>query len=476
MAPNGAITEFPLAPGSQPFDLATGVDGAVWFTEFGRDMVGRITRDGTIREFPVPGGGAPQSITVGPDRALWFSMGNGDKIGRITTQGMLKQFDIPSVSFPNDITTGSDGNIWFAEGDANKIVKMLPTPPFTMTEYQVPTGNSNPVGLAAGTDGNLWFAEQAGNKIGRLTTDGSFTEFPVPTLSSFPLYLSAGPDGNMWFTEFNKAKVGRILVLAPNTITEFSTPSAGSCPDQIVPGPDANLWLTEACSHKIARMTLTGSFTEFAIPTPTSHPEGITQGPDGNIWFAEFQGNKIGRLDQAVVGVSYGLVQSFSYAPTKVVLSAQGDTIQWTFLGAVNHTVTDSSGMGLFDSGSRSFVSYYTFMFTAAGKYPYLCSIHPTVMSGASSVPIEVPASGSVGVPFTVTWSSAPPPTADYVFDVQIKGPGFSSWTDWQSGVSSTSADYTPSVSGRFGFRARLRNMTIGASSLYSIPGSVLVT
>src|SRR5580658_10480946 len=39
-----------------------------------------------------------------------------------------------------------------------------------ITEYQIPTGNSNPVGIAAGSDGAFWFAEASGNNIGRVTT------------------------------------------------------------------------------------------------------------------------------------------------------------------------------------------------------------------------------------------------------------------------------------------------------------------
>lgn len=40
----------------------------------------------------------------------------------------------------------------------------------TVTEFPLPTANSQPSHLATGPDGNLWFTEFAGNQIGHLTT------------------------------------------------------------------------------------------------------------------------------------------------------------------------------------------------------------------------------------------------------------------------------------------------------------------
>src|SRR5262249_44562520 len=38
-----------------------------------------------------------------------------------------------------------------------------------ITEYTVPTANSDPFGIAAGPDGNVWFTEYDGNQIGQLS-------------------------------------------------------------------------------------------------------------------------------------------------------------------------------------------------------------------------------------------------------------------------------------------------------------------
>jgi len=91
------IQEFP--PGSSelsslPIAITAGPDGNLWFTErfgscsapliAGCSKIARITTAGVITEFPVPTpGGGPIGITAGPDGALWFTEFDGQKIGRL---------------------------------------------------------------------------------------------------------------------------------------------------------------------------------------------------------------------------------------------------------------------------------------------------------------------------------------------------------------------------------------------------------
>jgi len=67
-----------------------------------------------------------------------------------------------------------------------------------------------PTTIISGPDGNVWFGEGNANKIGRLTPQGTLTEFAIPTDQSEPYFLAAGADGNIWFTEISANKVGRI--------------------------------------------------------------------------------------------------------------------------------------------------------------------------------------------------------------------------------------------------------------------------
>jgi virginiamycin B lyase len=94
-----------------------------------------------------------------------------------------------------------------------------------ITEYPVPTVNSDPAGIAAGPDGALWFTESI-NKIGRITTAGVITEYPMPTAGSSAYGIAAGPDGALWFTEYWDNKIGRITTAG--VITEYPMPTTAS--------------------------------------------------------------------------------------------------------------------------------------------------------------------------------------------------------------------------------------------------------
>ena len=180
----------------------------------------------------------------------------------------------------------------------------------------------------------------------------------------------------------------------------------------------------------------------------------------------------IGIADEKTIPVT---VTDFKFSP-KAPRVPQGYAVQWGFDGPSNHTATDATEMRLFDSGVQAPGSIFRFRFVAAGIYPYLCSIHPGSMTGTSRVPIRLnPDSGSESETFKVIWSAAPPPEG-FVFDVQIRRPGESSFSLWRDGVADERASFSPdSGPGGYEFRARLRRTSNGASSGWSDPKALTV-
>jgi plastocyanin len=75
-------------------------------------------------------------------------------------------------------------------------------------------------------------------------------------------------------------------------------------------------------------------------------------------------------------GTNAVFIQGMSYSPATISVSA-GTTITWTNKDAVAHTVTSSSGA--FDSGSIAPNGTWTFKFTAAGTYNYICTFHSSM-------------------------------------------------------------------------------------------------
>jgi hypothetical protein len=235
-----------------------------------------------IHEYSVPTANSnPTSISAGPDGALWFTEFLGEKIGRIAVTGTIEEF--PGAGFvsggANGMTTGSDGNLWFTDNSAviSRICASTNRPAGcpsigTIAGYSVPTANSYPTGITAGPDGALWFTESSVNNIGRINTSGSVPTCPSP-IPNPPSCSVSTP-----------------------CFCEYPVPSGGQNIYSITAGPDGALWFTDYDSNQIGRITTSGVTTEYAVPTASSHPYGITAGPDGALWFVESSGNKIGQI------------------------------------------------------------------------------------------------------------------------------------------------------------------------------------
>jgi streptogramin lyase len=210
--------------------------------------------------------------------------------------GRITEFPIPTVdSQPPRIAAGSDGSLWFTESRSNEIGRI--TPAGAISEFNVPQGCCVN-GIAAGPGGNLWFTEGGAlvARIGRITPAGVISEFTLPS-AHYAQSIAAGADGNLWFAETPGNRIGRIT--PSGVLTEFPIPTPKGHPRGIAAGPDGALWFTEIDGNKIGRITLAGEISEFAIPTASSDPWGIAAGPDGNLWFTESLVGKVGRITPA---------------------------------------------------------------------------------------------------------------------------------------------------------------------------------
>lgn len=300
-AQNVTFKEYQLNGFPSPTSITTGADGALWFTEYLGNKIGRITTTGVITEYPVQMVGSELSqlgaITAGPDGALWFTESFASKIGRITTAGVLTEYT--TTERPGAMTVGPDVALWFTLGSAIGRI----TAAGTITEYPLPSG-SGATDITLGPDGALWFIDLAGNGIGRMTADGVLTaEYSLSPIScncAVPAGLTTGPDGALWFGK-DIDKVGRISTTGE--VTEYPL-APHSWPGHFTVGPDGALWFTEngggsfveAILGKIGRITTTGVITEYPIPTDHPFPGGLTLGPDNALWFTEQLPGKIGQV------------------------------------------------------------------------------------------------------------------------------------------------------------------------------------
>lgn len=69
-------------------------------------------------------------------------------------------------------------------------------------------------------------------------------------------------------------------------------------------------------------------------------------------------------------------IQDFNYDPAAKTISV-GDTITWTNIDMVDHSVTHDSGD--FDSGLLSHGESWSYTFNEAGEFDYYCTVHPAM-------------------------------------------------------------------------------------------------
>jgi len=464
------LTEFPLpTSGSRPYTIVAGPDGALWFTESIGNKIGRITTNGQIAEFPVPTpGSGPYGIAVGADGNIWFTERFGDKIGRFSlATRQFTEFTIPTpLAQAWEIAPGADGQLWFTEEDVNQIGSI--TTQGLFNEY-LPGGCCFPTGIAPGADGQIWYTLELNDLIGRISSAGQTQTFPIPSVQVLAWDITPGPDGNLWFTELAGRAIGRIT--PAGTVTEFPIPGPFSGIAGVTAGPDGNLWYTENDTDHVGAIDTSGNLLPTYDVASGSRPLSITTGPDGNLWFTEADGNAIGRLNVAPSTGGFVLAMDAGFSPRRRRL-ALGETVKWMFTGPNPHSVIDASGLGLFDSGPHSMVSYYTRVFDSASTFVYGDAV-PTTPTGQINVPVSLPASANVNQPFTVTWSMSAP-AAGIVFDVQVHTPGLLGFVDWLTS-SQAMDDYLPANPGSYRFRARMRDTRSGAMALYSPPAAITV-
>src|SRR5436309_2670670 len=111
----------------------------------------------------------------------------------------------------------------------------------------------------------------------------------------------------------------------------------------------------------------------------------------------------------------------------------------------------------------------------AAGTYRYRCKDphHASTMTGTVKVPVgRKPVVASAGSQFTISWARAAAQPG-YLFDIQFKRPSDSVFKPFRSGITTPSAHFTPSVTGPYQFRARLRNKANGKACGWSPIASI---
>ena len=282
----------PAASISSPIGITAGPDGALWFTNYGNNSIGRITTAGTVTNYTRRRHRLLRPrITAGPDGALVVHQPR-----RTTRSGASP----PTGTVTN--YTGAEHQRPVRDRDRTRTARCgSPTSRQRLDrahhhrrhrhELHRPPASQQPGWDHAGPDGALWFTNNGNNSIGRITTTGDGHELHRPGIDA-PSGIAAGPDGALWFTNSGNNSIGRITTTG--TVTKLHRhrhqAPTGSRPDPTARSGSPTAATTR--SDGSPRPGRSRNYTGAGIDDPI----GITAGPDGALWFTNSGNNSIGRI------------------------------------------------------------------------------------------------------------------------------------------------------------------------------------
>ena len=421
---NGTFYEWQLPAGSNPVGIFTDANNTIWFTESGRDIIGRLTpATNQLTEWTLPGAtGTPGSPTLKP----WG----------IYVQSVLS-------GLYHNIT---DRYVWFTELANNAIGRLQVTNNLLIiwdlnTLNIIPGLKYGPMGITVDstTPGNVIFSASTGDRISVLqncgTTCTGYTEYVLPSRTSIAKSTSVDFDssrGAVWFPEYNTAIVayadmsvlGGLGTLPTSTPCVFPPTAGPACAG---PSGYTTKTMTPTITNNVQGISSIGNplpptavsvfqgpingISEYKLPTNNSRPNFVTVDYHGNVWFTESNVtiNRIARLGIPFVftlsvspssrTVNRG--QSSTYSVSVGVTSGYSQPVQLSVSNPQN--VSASFNLPV---GSAPFSSTLT-VATSNSTLPGTYTMAVTATSGSQNQTSQI----------TLTVNPPPPPVA---FDYSI--------------------------------------------------------
>jgi copper transport protein len=244
-------------------------------------------------------------MVLAPDGKLWYI----DPLAAQTNSTLgvydpntksLRQFVIPIEGIGTGIAIDNSGNLWIPISQSNKVVKFVQqTQQFIL--YDIPTADSEPVGIISDSQGNIWFTEAIG-KIAKIDINsGKITEYaPKGGQQALgePTAIFEDPKnpGTLYISEHTSHAVTEFNTLL-GTFRTYPPLNESGLPFGMAMDNYGNLWVAE---HTIDKMAVidprTGASKEANIPIPGSFIQWITSDNDGRIWFAAQRGDGLGSV------------------------------------------------------------------------------------------------------------------------------------------------------------------------------------
>ncbi len=288
------VTEFAVAKGSAPHDVAPAPDGRIWYTAQAFGDLGYLDLNTQrFEHIPLGSGARPHGVIVGPDGGAWITDSGLNAILRIDpVSEEIKRFDLPPGSNANLNTATFDGRgvLWFT-GQAGIYGSVNPATGEVKT-YSAPKGQG-PYGIATAPDGTPWFSSLAGSYIARIRSpDGRLAVVDVPTAGGGARRIWSDSAGRLWVTEWYAGNLARYDP-ANRSWKEWPLPGNAPQPYAVFVDDQDLVWVTDFGANALVRFDpRTERFRAFPFPSSGAEVRQLLGRP-GQVWGAESGTDKL---------------------------------------------------------------------------------------------------------------------------------------------------------------------------------------
>ncbi|MCL4435895.1 MAG: hypothetical protein M1503_01730 [Thaumarchaeota archaeon] len=238
----------------------------------------------------------------------------------------ITEYDIPTPnSGPIGITMDSNGLIWFAETNVSRIARFSPGN-LTFKEYAFPLtdalrkNGAKIWGMVFDVKGRLWFTEATEAAIWMFDSSAeTFERFPLRP-NVFPMQIAIDSSGEIWFTELYGNQIGRLdsSKVVNNTregITEYLIPTSDAGAISLIFDKERRIWFTEPFSRKVGMFDpQTVRFKEYAMPGSVFTLVGLTADSAGRLWITDHGSSEFYRFDPGT-----GVFNEYSTSPAPLL-------------------------------------------------------------------------------------------------------------------------------------------------------------
>ena len=307
------ITEYDLPNRLiEPHDAVVDRDGMVWFSDFGRNYIGRLNpRTGEAKQWPTPilKQGFPEGgldIKFDKQGNPWMTM---------LFQGGIAKFDkktekISTWSVPeehNNVHTRvgmisispKDGTVWFKSSTTLEVYGLDPKADRVFATYAVPP--MGVYGMEISSQGNLYLFGLGKSLVGVMDTKTGKTElFPTPTPGGGPRRGDVDSQDRAWFAEYWSGKIG---VFDPKTkeMKEWPVPTPWAGSYDLVVDKNKEVWAGGMSTDYVFRLNpATGEVTEYLLPTLDANLRRVDVDNSGDrvaVWVGEVHQAKLAKLE-----------------------------------------------------------------------------------------------------------------------------------------------------------------------------------